>query len=126
MNLPNSITAARIAVMPLVAVLPFVESWEWRLVAFVLYILAAVTDYYDGMLARRRNQITRLGQLLDPLADKLLLVGTLVPMLLLSGAAALPWADATPPGAVLGPVPHGGGDPLFPFVTLLGRWGLPW
>ena len=60
MNLPNAITTARIAVMPLVAVLPFLESWEWRLVAFVLYIAAAVTDYYDGMLARRRNQITRL------------------------------------------------------------------
>ena len=43
MNLPNSITVARIAVMPLVAALPFVESWEWRLAGFVLYILAAVT-----------------------------------------------------------------------------------
>ena len=126
MNLPNSITVARIAVMPLVAALPFIESWEWRLAAFVLYILAAVTDYYDGMLARRRNQITRLGQLLDPLADKLLLIGTFVPMLLLSGTAALPWPDPTLPGAVLGPVPRDGADPLFPFVTLVGRWGLPW
>ena len=126
MNLPNSITIARIAAMPLVAALPFVESWEARLAAFVLYIAAAVTDYYDGMLARRRNQITRLGQLLDPLADKLLLVGTFVPMLLLSGTAALPWPDATAPGEVLGPVPRDGGDPLFPFVTLIGRWGLPW
>ena len=106
MNLPNALTVARIAVTPLVAALPFVERWEWRLVAFVLYILAAVTDYYDGMLARRRSQITRLGQLLDPAADKLLLVGTLVPMLLVSGAAALPWPDPTVPGAVLGPVPR--------------------
>ena len=126
MNLPNAITTARIAVMPLVAMLPFLESWEWRLTAFVLYIAAAVTDYYDGMLARRRNQITRLGQLLDPLADKLLLVGTFVPMLLLGGAAALPWADATATAAVLGPVPVEGGDPRFPFVTPLGRVGLPW
>ena len=45
MNLPNSITVARIAAMPFVAALPFVESWEARLAAFVLYILAAVTDY---------------------------------------------------------------------------------
>jgi len=125
-NLPNAITTARIAVMPLVALLPFLESWEWRLVAFVLYIAAAVTDYYDGMLARRRNQITRLGQLLDPLADKLLLVGTFVPMLLLGGAAALPWPDATPAGAVLGPVPALDADPSFPFVTPFGRIGLPW
>lgn len=126
MNLPNALTVARIAVTPLVAALPFVERWEWRLVAFVLYILAAVTDYYDGMLARRRSQITRLGQLLDPAADKLLLVGTLVPMLLVSGAAALPWPDPTVPGAVLGPVPREVGEPLLPFVTPLGRWGLPW
>ncbi len=126
MNLPNSITVARIAAMPLVAAFPFLESWEARLAAFVLYIAAAVTDYYDGMLARRRNQITRLGQLLDPLADKLLLVGTFVPMLLVSGAMALPFADPTPPGGVLGPVPRDGADPLFPFVTPFGRWGLPW
>lgn len=126
MNLPNSITVARIAIMPLVAMLPFVPSWEWRLAGFVLYIVAAVTDYYDGMLARRRNQVTRLGQLLDPLADKLLLVGTLVPMLLLSGAAALPWPDATAPGAVLGPVLTGDGATRLPFVTPIGRWGLPW
>lgn len=126
MNLPNALTVARIAVTPLVAALPFVERWEWRLVAFVLYILAAVTDYYDGMLARRRSQITRLGQLLDPAADKLLLVGTLVPMLLVSGAAALPWPDTTLPGAVLGPVAREAGEPLLPFVTPFGRWGLPW
>jgi phosphatidylglycerophosphate synthase len=125
-NLPNSITVARIAAMPFVAALPFVESWEARLAAFVLYILAAVTDYYDGMLARRRNQITRLGQLLDPLADKLLLVGTFVPMLLLSGTGALPWPDTTGPGEVLGPVARDGADPLFPFVTPFGRWGMPW
>ena len=126
MNLPNAITVARIAAMPMVAVFPFLESWEWRLIAFLLYIAAAVTDYYDGMLARRRNQVTSLGQLLDPLADKLLLVGTFVPMLFLSGAATLPWPDLTPPGAVLGPVPQTAGDPRFPFVTPLGRWGLPW
>ncbi len=126
MNLPNSITVARIAAMPFVAAFPFLESWEARLAAFVLYIAAAVTDYYDGMLARRRNQITQLGQLLDPLADKLLLVGTFVPMLLLSGWGTLPWPDATPPGAVLGPVPRDAADPLFPFVTPMGRWGLPW
>ena len=48
MNLPNAITTARIAVMPLVAVLPFLESWEWRLVAVVLYIAAAVTGVRDA------------------------------------------------------------------------------
>lgn len=85
MNLPNAITAGRIAVTPLIAVLPFVPSWEWRLVAFLLYIVAAVTDWVDGKLARDRNQVTDLGRLLDPLADKLLLLATFIPMYLLQG-----------------------------------------
>jgi CDP-diacylglycerol---glycerol-3-phosphate 3-phosphatidyltransferase len=98
MNLPNGLTVARIAVTPLIAVLPFANSWTLRLVAFVLFTLAAVTDYIDGMLARSRKQETDLGRLLDPLADKLLLVGTFVPMYLLART--------------------------FPFITPLGSVGL--
>ena len=80
MNLPNALTVGRIAATPLIAVLPFADSWTLRLVAFVLFTMAAVTDYIDGMLARSRKQETDLGRLLDPLADKLLLVGTFMPM----------------------------------------------
>lgn len=130
MNLPNALTIGRIAITPLIALLAFVGSWEWRLVAFVVYIVAAVSDYYDGMLARRRNQITPLGQLLDPLADKLLLVGTVVPMFILigSGSALSIWSPlAGLAGAVPGPVasPLGVAD-RFPFYTPLGLIGLPW
>lgn len=85
MNLPNSITVGRIALMPAVAVLPFVDGWVPRLLAWILFLVAAITDYVDGNLARSRGQITDLGKLLDPLADKLLLFGTLVPMYLLQG-----------------------------------------
>ncbi len=127
-NLPNAITIGRIAMTPLVALLPFVESWELRLLAFVLFIIAAVTDYYDGMLARSRNLVTTLGQLLDPLADKLLLVGTLVPMFLLAGGGwslwGVPAIDAA--SGALGPVPAEDGGARFPFVTPFGRIGLPW
>jgi len=98
MNLPNALTVGRIAVTPLIAVLPFADSWTLRLIAFVLFTLAAVTDYVDGMLARSRKQETDLGRLLDPLADKLLLVGTFIPMYLLA--------------------------PRFPFETPIGRMGL--
>jgi len=100
MNLPNALTVARIAVTPLVAILPFANSWGLRLVAFVLFTLAGLTDYVDGKLARSRKEETNLGKLLDPLADKLLLVGTLVPMYLLA--------------------------PRFPFQTSFGDVGLPW
>lgn len=100
MNLPTALTVSRIAVTPLIAVLPFSDSWTLRLTAFVLFVLAAVTDYIDGHLARSRKQETDLGRLLDPLADKLLLLGTFVPMYLLA--------------------------PRFPFMTPFGDVGLAW
>ena len=83
MNLPNSLTVARIAAAPAVAWLALVDSWASRAVAFVLFIVVAVTDYWDGKLARDREQVTKLGALLDPLADKLLLLATFVPMYVL-------------------------------------------
>lgn len=83
MNLPNAVTAARIAITPLIAWLPLAPSSSLRITAFVLFIVAAVTDYVDGRLARSRKEETDLGRLLDPLADKLLLVATIVPMYVL-------------------------------------------
>jgi phosphatidylglycerophosphate synthase/L-ascorbate metabolism protein UlaG (beta-lactamase superfamily) len=79
-NLPNAITVGRIAITPLIAWLPLTTSWSTRLAAFGLFVAAAVSDYWDGYYARSRNLVTDLGRLLDPLADKLLLVATLVPM----------------------------------------------
>ena len=69
-NLPNAITLGRIALTPLIAWLPFTTSWTVRLIAFLLFTIAAVTDYWDGHLARSRNLVTDLGRLLDPLADE--------------------------------------------------------
>ena len=83
MNLPNAVTAGRIAITPLIAWLPMTPSSTLRFTAFVLFVLAAVTDYVDGHLARSRKEETDLGRLLDPLADKLLLVATSIPMYLL-------------------------------------------
>ena len=117
MNLPNAITAARIAVSPLIALLPLLPSPTARLWAFVLYTVAAITDYWDGYLARSRNLVTDLGRLLDPLADKLLLVATLVPMYLLQRGPLL--ASAAPAGSY-----EAGGVELR-FVTPLGLAGLP-
>jgi CDP-diacylglycerol--glycerol-3-phosphate 3-phosphatidyltransferase len=82
-NLPNAFTVGRIVVTPLIAWLPLAPSTGFRLSAFVLFVVAAVTDYVDGRLARSRKQETDLGRLLDPLADKLLLVATVLPMYLL-------------------------------------------
>ena len=98
MNLPNALTIGRIAITPLVAVLPFVNGSTVRAIAFLLFIIAAVTDYVDGYLARRENLITDLGKWLDPLADKLLLFGTFVPMYwLMRGGSMLQHADQSLP-----------------------------
>ena len=98
MNLPNALTIGRIAITPLVAVLPFVNGSTVRAIAFGLFVIAAVTDYVDGYLARRENLITDLGKWLDPLADKLLLLGTFVPMYyLMRGASTLQHAGQTLP-----------------------------
>ena len=74
MNLPNALTVLRIFLVPfLVVVLLTRARTEWGLLLGVgIFGIAVLTDYLDGYFARRRNQVTRLGILLDPLADKLL------------------------------------------------------
>ena len=94
MNLPNAITAGRILAAPFIAALPFIASPGARGIAFGLYVIAALTDYYDGMLARTRNLITDLGRLLDPLADKLLLFATLIPMFVLMAPPSDPFVPS--------------------------------
>lgn len=94
MNLPNAVTAGRIAITPLIAYLPLAPSTGARFVAFVLFTIAAVTDYVDGHLARSRKEETDLGRMLDPLADKLLLLATCIPMLVLmrsGGSSTTVW-----------------------------------
>jgi len=85
MNLPNTLTVARIFLVPvLVSVL--LTKFEGRvvlglpveLVAAAIFGIASLTDWLDGYLARRRKQITTTGQILDPLADKLLISATLI------------------------------------------------
>ena len=95
MNLPNSLTVARIFLVPiLVSVL--LTKFEGRLVmglpvelvAAAIFGIASLTDWLDGYLARRRHQVTWLGQILDPLADKLLISATLVSLVQLELASA--------------------------------------
>jgi CDP-diacylglycerol--glycerol-3-phosphate 3-phosphatidyltransferase len=130
MNLPNAITMGRIAATPLIATLVINSSWQPRLSAWVLFIVAATTDYVDGKVARDRNLVTNLGKLLDPIADKLLLFATLLPMYWLmrdSLFASLPPSDAWAAGETVGAIVASPGDRrlLYPFVTPLGLVGLP-
>lgn len=131
LNLPNAITIARIASTPVIAALAISGSWQWRLSAWLLFVIAAATDYLDGKLARERNLVTNLGKLLDPIADKALLFATLIPMYWLTRDVAL-WASLPAPNAwaagnTVGPVLAGVGKSRisYPFVTPLGIFGLP-
>ena len=95
MNLPNLITIGRIALALLVIPLLFVDEFDARMAAFTIFIIAAVSDLWDGYLARSRGLITNLGKLLDPIADKLLLAATFVPFYLISNGTGpdrvFPW-----------------------------------
>lgn len=79
MNLPNKISLIRIFMIPLVVFFYLASFIPYgRLVAFVLFVLAACTDFLDGMIARKRNLVTDLGKLLDPIADKCLVMAVLL------------------------------------------------
>lgn len=95
MNLPNSLTLGRIFLVPLLVVV-LLTKFEGRqvlglpveLAAAALFGLASLTDWLDGYLARRRHQVTWFGQILDPIADKLLISATLVSLVQLDLAPA--------------------------------------
>ena len=84
MNLPNSITMSRIVMIPLFLwILSAHFPWqgvhgEQEILASVLFVLASITDGLDGYLARKRGQITTIGMLLDPIADKIMVTGALI------------------------------------------------
>ena len=89
MNLPNALTVARIFLVPIVVVvLLTVEIRTWAFWGASLFLVAALTDLLDGYLARRRKQVTTLGRLLDPIADKLLISSALVSLVQLRIAPA--------------------------------------
>jgi CDP-diacylglycerol--glycerol-3-phosphate 3-phosphatidyltransferase len=83
MNLPNSITMSRIVMIPLFLWIltphfPWHAHGAQEITASVLFVLASITDGLDGYLARKRGQITTVGVLLDPIADKIMVAGALI------------------------------------------------
>jgi CDP-diacylglycerol---glycerol-3-phosphate 3-phosphatidyltransferase len=108
--IPNIITIGRIVLAPAVAALLFVPTFTARLVAFVLFLAAAFSDLWDGHLARKHGWISPFGQLVDPIADKLLLVATFVPFYMLSRQDV--------PVAL---IPLFGAFPLWILIVIFGR-----
>jgi CDP-diacylglycerol--glycerol-3-phosphate 3-phosphatidyltransferase len=96
MNLPNSITMSRIVMIPLLLwILSTHFIWQGHgvqeIAASVLFVLASITDGLDGYLARRRGQITTMGMLLDPLADKIMVTGALIALVAYNPAVVKVW-----------------------------------
>ncbi len=77
-NLPNSLTIFRILLIPVYLIVFTSSSWNSSLLPAVIFSIAALTDLLDGYFARRNDQITNLGRLLDPIADKLLVLAGLI------------------------------------------------
>jgi CDP-diacylglycerol---glycerol-3-phosphate 3-phosphatidyltransferase len=95
MNLPNALTLGRIFLVPLLVVVLLTKfegsvilGVEKELIGAAIFGLASLTDWLDGYLARRRKQVTALGQLMDPLADKLLITAALVSLVQMNLAPA--------------------------------------
>ena len=77
-NWANFLTLSRIGLTPVFIVSLFAEGWYWKSLAFVVFVAAALTDFYDGRLARSGNRETSFGRFLDPLADKILVTSALI------------------------------------------------
>jgi CDP-diacylglycerol--glycerol-3-phosphate 3-phosphatidyltransferase len=77
-NTPNQLTLLRIGFVPVVVALLYIKDPTWDLVAAAVFGIASLTDWFDGYIARRNQQITVYGKLLDPLADKFLVVCSLI------------------------------------------------
>ena len=78
MNLPNKLTLGRLVLTLLFVIALSVDFPSHKLVGLVLFILAAVTDYLDGLIARRTGTVTTFGKLMDPLADKVMMAAAFV------------------------------------------------
>jgi CDP-diacylglycerol---glycerol-3-phosphate 3-phosphatidyltransferase len=108
--IPNLITLARVLLTPAVFVLALADGATALFAAFLLFAVAAVSDIWDGHLARKHGWISDFGKLMDPLADKLLLVATFVPFFIISNR----------PGPA-GDLPYWGELPVWVLVVIFGR-----
>jgi CDP-diacylglycerol--glycerol-3-phosphate 3-phosphatidyltransferase len=88
LNLPNVLTVLRVLAVPVIVVALLEETPDGDVIAAAVFALAAITDGLDGYIARRRQDVTTFGQLVDPLADKLLVVAALVALVSLDRLAA--------------------------------------
>ena len=78
MTLPNILTCVRVLLIPVFMVLAYQNNLPCDIAALIVYVVACLTDYVDGYLARKNNQVTNFGKFMDPVADKLLVMAALL------------------------------------------------
>ena len=78
MNLSNFLTLIRIIIIPIIVLCIYLKNPFFGWTAFILFCIASITDYFDGYLARIRNEVTNFGTFLDPIADKLLVAAIIL------------------------------------------------
>lgn len=88
MNLPNWITLSRLLALPILLYCLGSPTRETRIFSMIIFLIAATTDWLDGYLARKLNQVTELGKFLDPLVDKLLVLTPLLALIQLGQVPA--------------------------------------
>lgn len=86
-KLPNMMTVARMLMVPLIVAVYLIDFPAWNIAAGILFIIASITDLLDGLIARRKDCVTNFGKLMDPMADKLLVMAA---MLILVDVGRLP------------------------------------
>ncbi len=91
MNLPNQLTLARIVMVPVFVLFLSIDSLPCYVIAYLVFTLATITDYYDGKIARERDLITNFGKLLDPVADKVLIAAAYIMLMTLPDLSIPAW-----------------------------------
>ena len=81
-NLPNVLTISRIVLLAPLLMMIYLPNDQLNLISVILFILIALTDFFDGFFARRQNITSEFGKMLDPIADKLLVVGVLIVLMI--------------------------------------------
>ena len=81
MNLPNKLTLLRICLIPVFVILMLSQVSNFFLISCIIFIIASITDFLDGKIARKYNLVTEFGTFMDPLADKLLVLSALICMI---------------------------------------------
>ncbi|MGA1862639.1 CDP-diacylglycerol--glycerol-3-phosphate 3-phosphatidyltransferase [Deferribacter thermophilus] len=77
-NIANQLTFLRLIIVPIFLIFLFIDKTYSNIIATVLFILASITDFIDGFIARKYNLVTNLGKIIDPIADKILVASALI------------------------------------------------